>query len=133
MLEEEEEKEAGQRKKRKVYSSYTDTDRAAIGRYAAEINCGWSLAAPSDVAQFPLPPGMLMKCLVFSGEVKVDLKLSIMKELQARWIANAWNHLVAHPDIGVNGFKTAGIIKAIEDPASLSMEIRDEFDPFATD
>ena len=36
VLEEEEEKEAGQRKKRKVYSSYTDTDRAAIGRYAAE-------------------------------------------------------------------------------------------------
>ena len=45
---------------------------------------------------------------------------------------NAWNHLVAHPDIGVNGFKTAGIIKAIEDPAPLSMAIQDESDPFAT-
>ena len=32
----EQEREAGQRKKGKVYGSYTDTKRAAIGKYAAE-------------------------------------------------------------------------------------------------
>ena len=46
---------------------------------------------------------------------------------------NVCNHLVAHPDVGVSGSKTAGIIKAIEDPALLSMEIWVEFDPFAID
>ena len=56
------------------------------------------------------------------------MRLSILKELQAKWIVATYDHLRSHPEIGVNGFKAAGIVKAIEEPESTLEE--GEEDPF---
>ena len=66
-------------------------------------------------------------------EVKVDMRLSILKEMQAKWIVSAFDYLRSHPEIGINGFKTAGIVKAIEEPESLvlSNDKEEDEDPFA--
>ena len=48
----------------------------------------------------------------------MDMRLSVLKELQAKWIVSAYDHLRSHPEIGINGFKAAGIVKACEEPES---------------
>ena len=47
-------------------------------------------------------------------DVRVDSKLSIMKELEAKWIVSTYDYLKSNPSIVTNGFKAAGIIDAIE-------------------
>ena len=67
-------------------------------------------------------------------DVRVDMRLPVLKELQAKWIVSTYNYLSANPQIGVNGFKEAGIVTAIEDPSSIETRIpldKDEEDPFA--
>ena len=66
-------------------------------------------------------------------EVKVDMRLSILKEMQAKWIVSAFDYLRSHPEIGINGFKAAGIVKAIEEPESLVLgnDREEDEDPFA--
>ena len=66
-------------------------------------------------------------------EVKVDMRLSILKEMQAKWIVSAFDYLRSHPEIGINGFKAAGIVKAIEEPESLVQgnDREEDEDPFA--
>ena len=66
-------------------------------------------------------------------EVKVDMRLSILKEMQAKWIVSAFDYLISHPEIGINGFKAAGIVKAIEEPESLVLgnDREEDEDPFA--
>ena len=44
----------------------------------------------------------------------VDLRLSIMKPLNARWIVNAYGHLKENMNIVINGFKEAGITQILE-------------------
>ena len=39
----------------------------------------------------------------------VDLRLSIVKPISARWLVNLYDYLVSKPDIIKNGFKGAGI------------------------
>ena len=43
----------------------------------------------------------------------VDLRLSIMKPIGAKWIIELHDYLKTKPDIIINGFKGAGIIDAI--------------------
>ena len=51
-------------------------------------------------------------------DVSVDMRLSVVKELQAKWIVSAYDYLCSNPQIGINGFKEAGIVAAIETPHS---------------
>ena len=47
-------------------------------------------------------------------DIKVDLRLSVMKELEAKWIVSSYDYLRANITIGYNGYKKAGIIDAIQ-------------------
>ena len=71
-------------------------------------------------------------------DVNVDMRLSVVKELQAKWMVSAYDYLHANPQIGINGFKEAGIVAAIEDPDSIAVSADEdpftelaEEDPFA--
>ena len=44
----------------------------------------------------------------------VDLRLSIMKPLNARWIVSAYNHLKENTKAVINGFNEAGITQILE-------------------
>ena len=61
------------------------------------------------------------------------MRLSILKEMQAKWIVSVFDYLRFHPEIGINGFKAAGIVKAIEEPESLVLgnDREEDEDPFA--
>ena len=62
------------------------------------------------------------------------MRLSVLKELQAKWIVSTYDYLSANPQIGINGFKEAGIVAVIEDPSSIETRIpldKVEEDPFA--
>ena len=41
----------------------------------------------------------------------VDLRLSVVKPLGAKWMIQLFDHFKAHPDVIKNGFRAAGIIK----------------------
>ena len=45
---------------------------------------------------------------------KVDLRLSIMKELEAMWMVSAYNCIKSNKTINQNGFSKTGIMDAIE-------------------
>ena len=62
-------------------------------------------------------------------DVSVDMRLSVVKELLAKWIVSAYNYLCSNPQIGINGLKEAGIVAAIEALDSVTQEC--EQDPFA--
>ena len=53
-------------------------------------------------------------------DVRVDTRLSIMKELEAKWIVSACDYLRSNPSIIVNGFKAAGIVDAVEGDFTLA-------------
>lgn len=40
----------------------------------------------------------------------VDMRLSIVKPIAAKWMIDLYNYLIAHPQIIKNGFKHVGII-----------------------
>ena len=44
-----------------------------------------------------------------ASEVQVDMRLSVMKELSAKWLVGLYDHLRASDQIIVNGLKEAGI------------------------
>ena len=52
------------------------------------------------------------------GMVPVDLRLSIVKPLGARWIIKLFDYLTSKPDIIKNGFKGAGIVDCLTDTCS---------------
>ena len=47
-------------------------------------------------------------------EVRVDLRLSVMKELEAKWLVSAYDYFKGNNSIIQNGFKEVGIIDAVE-------------------
>ena len=47
-------------------------------------------------------------------EVHMDMRMSVMKELNSRWFISAYDHIQSNPDIVKNGFKKAGITEALE-------------------
>ena len=63
-----------------------------------------------------------------ASDVQVDMRLSVMKELSAKWLEGLYDRLRAS-DI-VNGFKEAGIKEAIENPPTCVPGDSDS-DPFA--
>ena len=60
-------------------------------------------------------------------EVKVDLRLSVMKELEAKWLVSAYDYFKGNGSIIQNGFKEVGIVDAVE---GQQLSEPDE-DPFA--
>ena len=60
-------------------------------------------------------------------EVKVDLRLSVMKELEAKWLVSVYDYFKGNGSIIPNDFKEVGIVDAVESQQLLEP---DE-DPFA--
>ena len=44
----------------------------------------------------------------------VDMRLSIMKPLSAKWVIETYQYLSANPTIIINGFRAAGIVDALK-------------------
>ena len=66
-------------------------------------------------------------------DIKIDMRLSILKEMQEKWLVSACNRIKSHPEFAVNGFKAADIIKAFEQPETLIDDTGSgEDDPFAS-
>ena len=61
-------------------------------------------------------------------EVKVDLRLSVIKELEAKWLMSAYDYFKSTKTIIQIGFKEVGIVDAIEGQSGQC--VVDE-DPFA--
>ena len=57
---------------------------------------------------------MICKQLEDKVEEEVDMRLSIMKPLSARWLIDMHKYFVDHPSIIVNGFHNAGIVDALK-------------------
>ena len=56
-------------------------------------------------------------CSQLKGEAErkvVDLRLSVVKPLGARWMTSLYDYLKAKPDIVRNGFKEAGIVNCLD-------------------
>ena len=60
--------------------------------------------------------------------IEVDMKLSVMKPLSARWIISAYDHLRNEDGIVRGWFVEAGICEAVDKPESDS---ESDDDPFA--
>ena len=58
------------------------------------------------------------------------MRLSVMKELSAKWLEGLYDCLRALDQIIVNGFKETGIKEAIESPPTCAPDNSDD-DPFA--
>ena len=56
---------------------------------------------------------MICKQLEDKVEEEVDMRLSVMKPLSARWLIDMHKYFVDHPSIIVNGFHNAGIVDAL--------------------
>ena len=61
-------------------------------------------------------------------DIEVDMKLSVMKPLSARWIISAYDYLRNEGGVVHGGFVEAGISEAVDRPESDS---ESEDDPFA--
>ena len=58
----------------------------------------------------------LQVCSQINGETEtkpVDLRLSIIKPLCAKWIVSLYEHIRSNPALVINGFKEAGILDCI--------------------
>lgn len=52
-------------------------------------------------------------CAQLQGKIDkqpVDLRLSVVKPLGAKWIVNFYNYIQTKPDVVQNGFREAGIL-----------------------
>lgn len=66
-------------------------------------------------------------------EVNIDLRLTVMKEIGARWIVSMYDYFQDKPEICRNGFRKAGITGVIANPESIATsQICDSHDPFDT-
>ena len=63
-------------------------------------------------------------------EVCVDVKMTVIKEVGARWLVSLYDYLLNNPDICSNGFSKAGITLAIANPDNISSLPTIATDPF---
>lgn len=63
----------------------------------------------------------------------VDMRLTVMKEVETKWLVFMYDYLLGHPDICKNGFMKAGIAHAISNPEEIaSTPLPDDLeDPFS--
>ena len=60
-------------------------------------------------------------------DVKVSLKLSVIKPLHAKWVVDLHHHLKADKEMIVNGFRAAGISEAIENAQTITEKVENPF------
>ena len=53
-------------------------------------------------------------CSQLDGNNAVDLRLSVLKPLDAAWIDFMHKYIVNNPTLVINGFKEAGILECME-------------------
>ena len=63
--------------------------------------------------------------------VSVDLKMSIVKEVGARWLVSLYDYFMSNSSIIKNGFIQAGITEAISNPERISEITQDPFSEFS--
>ena len=56
---------------------------------------------------------------ITADKVNVDVKLSKIKSLHAKWIIDVYNHLRSSQEHIANGFRSSGILDAANDPGSI--------------
>ena len=59
-----------------------------------------------------------------TDQIKVDVRLSVVKPLHAKWITKYYDYARNHPEIIINGWKKSGITENLEKKINL--------DPFST-
>ena len=62
-----------------------------------------------------------------AADVKVSLKLSIIKPLHEKWIVDLQNALKDDREMAINGFRSAGITEAIENPKDMAEKVENPF------
>ena len=63
-----------------------------------------------------------------AGNVKVCLKLSVIKSLHAKWIVDLYNTLKDDKEMAINGFRSAGITEAIENSKYMVEKVENPFE-----
>ena len=62
-----------------------------------------------------------------AADVKVSLKLSVIKPQHAKWIVNLRNTLKDDKDMTINGFRSLGITEAIENAKDIVEKLENPF------
>ena len=62
-----------------------------------------------------------------AADVKVSLKLSIIKSLHEKWIVDLQNALKDDREMAINGFRSAGITEAIENAKDMAEKVENPF------
>ena len=63
--------------------------------------------------------------------VSVDLKMSVIKEVGARWLVSLYDYFLSNPSIVRNGFVQAGIAEAISNLEKINESTQGSGDPFS--
>ena len=65
-----------------------------------------------------------------AADVKVSLKLSVIRSLHAKWIVDLYNTLKDDKKMAINGFRSAGITEAIENVKVMVEKVENFFKEF---
>ena len=60
-------------------------------------------------------------------DVKINMSLTNLKPLHARWIVELYDHLHKQKDIIVKGFESAGVLEAIANAEAVMTRIENPF------
>ena len=64
-------------------------------------------------------------------KITVDTRMSIIKEISAKWLTSAFDYIKSHPNIVINGFVKAGIVNS--ESLSCHVDTIEDTDPFVSD
>ena len=68
-------------------------------------------------------------------EVVVHMKLTVLKEVGAKWLVSMYDYIQSRPEICKNGFVKAGIVEVISSPDNIAPVPQnsgdDKADPFS--
>ena len=59
--------------------------------------------------------------------VKVSLKLSVVKSRHAKWIVDLYNTLKGDKEMAINGFRGAGITESIDNAKDMVEKVENPF------
>ena len=62
-----------------------------------------------------------------AADVKVSLKLSVIKTLYAKWIVDLYNTIKDDKEMAINSFRSAGIAEAIENAKGMVEKVENPF------
>ena len=60
-------------------------------------------------------------------DVKVSLKLSVIKPLHVKWIVDLYNALKDEKEMAINGFRSTGITEAIKNAKDMVEKVESHF------